>query len=242
MRFFLVLLLPCSLLRADGFSDLKTALARLTAHDPIKARAQLQLSNRDDNGGEPKLNESSATAEVEAGPEGLRIFWTREQVQSAAAELAAKNPKTSVRRAMGALSATRLLDYLDGAPNLLRQLDGAELTGEKNVTWQGRPTRLLSFKLNPPMSERQRSHIKELDAAAQIWIDRDGFPLAAESHVNLKGRALLVISFESSTKEEFRFAHVGDRLLVIHYVRENSSSGGGEGGGQKTIVTLTPET
>ena len=243
MRVLLVLLLSCSILRADGLSDLKATLARLTAQDPIKARVELQISSRDDNGGKSKADEGAATARVEAGPDGLRIFWSREQVQAAALELAAKDPEapTPVRRAMGALSATRLQDYLNGAPNLLRQLDGAELTGEKADTWQGQPARLLSFKLNPHMSERDRKRIKEMDAAAQVWIGGDGVPLAAESHVNVKGRALLVISFESSSKEEFRFAHVGDRLVVIRHVRENSGSGGGEGGSQKTIATLTVE-
>ncbi len=241
----LSLLLPWSFLRADGFSDLKTALAHLAAQQPIKARVEIQLSNRDDNGdnGKPKVDAGAATVEVESGPDGLRIFWSREQVQAAAQEQAAKDPKapSPVRRGMGALSATRLQDYLNGAPNLLRQLEGAELTGEKAVTWEGQPARLLSFKLNPPMSERDRKRIKEMDTSAEIWIDRDGFPLAAKSHADFKGRALLVISFESSSKEEFRFTHVGDRLVVTRHVRENSGSGGGESGGQKTVATLTVE-
>ncbi len=242
MRIFLFLILSGLAARADTLSDLKAALIRLTAQDPVKAKVELQISSRNGDADKP-AEQGAATAQAEAGPDGLRILFSRDEIRAAAQELQSKNtdPPSPVRRALGALSAARVQDYLDGAPALLRLLDGAELTGEKADTWQGRPARLLSLKLNPRMSERDRKRIKELDAAAQIWVGRDGVPLAAESHVMTRGRALLVISFESSTTEEFRFARVGDRLVVIRHVRENSGSAGGENGSQKTVAILTVE-
>jgi hypothetical protein len=56
----------------------------------------------------------------------------------------------------------------------------------------------------------------------------------------MKGRALLVISFEQKQQEGFTFTRMGNRLVVIHYTQENSGSGGGEHGQSKTVVTLNP--
>ena len=68
-----------------------------------------------------------------------------------------------------------------------------------------------------------------------------GRPLGAEQRVHVKGRALLVISFQSDQREEYRFAPAGDRLVVVEHVKEGSGSGGGQSGKERTTATLTIE-
>jgi hypothetical protein len=241
MRFLFFLLLPCVIVRADSQSELKAALARLNGREPVQARVDFQLSSRSGDAKQPVVEEAAVTARVEAGPTGLRISWSPEQIQAAAQEAKAPEAETKapIRRAMAALTATTLHDYLNGSAELLHTLEQAQLVDEKTESWQGQPARLLTFKLTPRIGEKDRKYIKELVATAKIWVGGNGVPLAAESRMHLKGRAMLVISFESAEMEEFRFAQAGDRLVVIRHVKENSGSGGGESGQQKTIATLT---
>jgi hypothetical protein len=122
---------------------------------------------------------------------------------------------------------------------MLRTLDPAEFVEEKAEAWEGQPARRLTFKLTPRLNERTRKMIKELDATVRIWIGADGLPLAAERRMQLKGRAYLVISFESTELETFRFKHTGDRLVVVRHDKESSGSGAGERNQQRTVANLT---
>lgn len=227
--------------RADASADLKQKLAGLDARQPVKARVEYALSNTrggdDDEGKSEPAQEARVSARVEAGPAGLSILWSREQI----AEASERGGKKPVRRALDALTAMHVNDYLNGAPELLRNLEHAELTGVSDDTLDRQPVRLLTFRLNPPMREKDRKYIKQLDTSAKIWLDADGFPLAAESQVHVKGRALLVISFEQTEHEEYRFQHHGDRPIVVRHVKESSGSGGGENHAQKSTATVTLE-
>jgi len=72
----------------------------------------------------------------------------------------------------------------------------------------------------------------------QIWLDAGGVPMGAEQKVRVRGKALLVISFQSEQRDEFRFARVGDRLVTVRHLHEGSGSGGGESGQSKRSTNL----
>ena len=242
MRTILVFLLSCSLLRADAQSELRSALTRLTGLGPVMASVELQVSGGDGDAKKPAGPENRAAAVVEDGPEGMKIIWSRSVMAAAEDEHRAQirdpEAKAPTRHAMDGLSATHLSDYLNAAPEMLGALDQAESPEEKDATWEGQPARLLAFKVTPRMNERTRKMIKQLDATVKIWIGANGLPLAAERRLQLKGRAYLVISFESSELETFRFKQAGDRLVVIRHEKESSGSGAGEHNHQKTVANL----
>lgn len=236
MRFLIALLLACSMARADSLTDLKTTLASAQNHEPLRAAVSFETSRG-------KNAKVMTTVEDEA--DGLHIIWPRKIVDAAVAEETARmkdpNAPGSTRRTMDGLNATVLNDYLNAAGLLLRTLATAELTGEKAEAWQGKPARLLTLKLNPPLSEKDRKYIKEVSVTGKIWIGEDGWPLAAEQVLDVKGRALLVISFAQHEKQEFRFARVGERLVAIYHLKESEHSGGGEHGNDRSVATLVPE-
>jgi hypothetical protein len=238
----LVFLLVSGLLRADVLSDLKATLARLNGQDPIKASVDYQFWSKQGDEKAPIISEGKATAFVEDGPQGLKMFWDRALIQTAAQEVKAqlKDPekKATTRRAIEGLKAVEVSDYLNGAEELLRTLDQSQLVEEQHETWQGRPAKRLRFKITPRLSRQDQKYVKDLEATASVWIGADGLPLAAESQTRMKGRALLVITFEQQQKETFRFVRVGNRLVVVSHVQESSGSGGGERGQTRTTVTL----
>ena len=98
--------------------------------------------------------------------------------------------------------------------------------------------RLLSFKVEPKMRARDRKYVKELEATAKIWLDSSGIPIGAEQNVKVKGKALLVISFQSEQHDEYRFARIGERLVTLSHNHQDSGSGAGESVQNKVVTSL----
>jgi hypothetical protein len=238
----LALFLIGGLLQADSLADLKGMLSRLNGQESVKASVDYQFWSKQGDDKKPVITEGKATSFVEDGPSGLKMSWSHALIQTAAQEARAqaKDPekKASTRRAIEGLKAVAVSDYLNGAEELLRTLEQGQLIEEKSEAWQGKAAKLLRFKITPKLSKQDQKYVKELEATAKVWIGADGLPLAAETQVHMKGRALLVISFEQVQKESFQFVRSGNRLVVVHHTQESSGSGGGERGQNKTLVSL----
>ncbi|HEX9082455.1 MAG TPA: hypothetical protein VF768_09250 [Holophagaceae bacterium] len=237
------LLLLGTLLRADALADLRAALTHLNGQTPVKARIQYQFWSRQGDAKAPVITEGQASAQVEEGPQGLRMSWSPDLLQAAAREAQAQaaNPeaKAPTRQALEGLKALTASDALDGAKSLLGLLENAQVLDVREEAWQGQPARRLDLKLAPKLSKQDQKYVKEFQASAKVWIGPDGLPLAAETNLHLKGRALLVIAFEQQEHETFRFARSGNRLVVLHHAKESSGSGGGEQGQRKSVVDLS---
>lgn len=246
MRLSLTLLLLAALpLSADALEDLKATLERFTRPEPLRAQVDYTFWSRSGDDKKPEITQGKAAAWVEEGPAGLRMGWGRPLLQAALQEARARaldpGKGAPTRQALDALSPTDILEYLNGAEELLRSLEQARIEDVRDEPWQGRPARLLRLKVSPRLGERQQKYVKSLEATAKVWVGPDGVPLAAEHQMRIKGRALMVVSFESSQKEEFHFGIHGGRLVVLRHTRETSSSGAGEREQRKTQMNLTPQ-
>lgn len=243
LRFLICLSLAAMApLRADGLADLRTQLNKLKGSEPLKASVDRQIWNRSGDDKKPVVTQGKATAWVEESPQGLKVFWSREQIQQATQEARARDldpeKTTPTRDAMSSVDTPGLEEYFNSADKLLQDLNQAKLVEEHATTLDGKTVRQLSFTLEPRISQQERKYIKELEATAKIWIDAEGTPVAAEQHIKLKGRAFVVISFKSEQKDEFRFTRIGNRLVTLHHQHENSGSGGGESSQGTRTTTL----
>ncbi|NTV76041.1 MAG: hypothetical protein HGA66_17780 [Holophaga sp.] len=179
-----------------------------------------------------------------AGTWYVRGDWqiTKRNITAAEQEarLRTEDPEktTPTREAMAGLDALSLQNYFDPGPQLLQDLDKATLLEERPDTLDGRSLKLLSLKLEPRLGARDRKYVKELDATAKVWVDAEGLPVAAETRVKVRGKALLVISFSSEQHDAYRFARVNGRLVTVHHLHESSGSGGGESGQSRRVTTL----
>jgi hypothetical protein len=248
MRLFLLPFFFCSFVFADVLTEIKTAVAELPGHEPIKARLRLEIT-KSEGEKESRVVEEPVVAQaiVSDGSQGLCITWPGEILVKAADEtkIRQKDPdkKTPFRAAVDSLSAIEVYEYLNATPVLLRRLENAQLEQETQVEWQGKKARLLSFKLFPLLSEKDKKYIKQMEASAKVWLDvSNNLPLAAQTRIYVKGRALLVISFESEEKEDFVFARFADRLVTVEHIKESHGSGAGEKGESrvKTSLSLLP--
>jgi hypothetical protein len=225
-------------------ADLTAALGRLGATAPIRARVEHRLTIT--SGDEPPGPEGLVRATVAAGPEGLQVGWSSatlaEAEQEAQRRSADPEAATPVRDALHDLQPLDLGRALDAARELLRALAKAELLETRPDVKDGAAATLLVLKVTPPLGRRDRKYVKELIGVARVWIGADGVPLAAEQEVTVRGRAFLVISFESRQVERFRFARSGDRLVATHHEVEQRSEGAGEKSSRRsaTEVSLQP--
>lgn len=242
MRIAILLLLAATALRADPLAALKDTLRQLPARTPVQAAIEFAFSDTSGDAKKPSTAEGRAMAEVGLGAEGLRIVWSGEQlaavVREQAADAAKPDAPSPTLQAMSRLGAPQIHDYLEAGGALLRRLETAKLVGEQATKLNGSDARQLTFKIEPPLSDEDRKVIKEIDATAKIWLAADGTPLAAESSLRLKGRAMVVISFEHSEKETFTFARHDDRLVVVSHERETADKGGGQNVRSRSTATL----
>lgn len=238
-----LVMLACSCaLRADGQGDLRNALARCRAAEPLKAAMEYQFWQSTGPDKQPKVLQGRLQAVVEDGPQGLRFAWpvpvlsaARQEARTQAVNPDAPEP---VRTAMRQLDVLQVQTCLDAAEDLLRDLDQARFLEERVETWQDKPARALFFRLEPRLPEDLRKALKKLDATLKIWIGPDGMPLAASTSVQLKASKLL-IGIESRQKEERTFTAKAGRLVVVNRVEEESTVAMGDRSQTKKVLSFS---
>jgi hypothetical protein len=244
LRSLALLLAATALLQADAFADLKANLAKLKGGEPVKASLEVQFWRQVIEDKKPTISQGKANAQVEDGPQGVRIGWSRNLLQQVQAEAKAQamDPEKSVptRSAMDSVGPVAVSEYLNYAEALLREFDRsqAKVQEERQDNWNGKPARLLVLKVEPKIPASQKKYIKELNMDARLWMGTDGLPLAYATSFKFKGSRFF-ISFEGSQSETLHFVRTGNRLLAAQVSSENLNSGMGQQNHRKSSSTLT---
>ena len=240
MRKISLLLLSASLLAAAPVDELLVRLRQFNGADPVKVRLSHSYSRVNGEGADARTDEAEVLLIAQATPEGLTLSWDSAQLapssEATSDEKAA--PPARKKRSLGAISPQTVAEYINVAGAFEQRLKDAVLLEDKADTYQGSPARLLVLKLDPHLKPQDKKYIKQIDAQARIWLDAQGCPLAAETSMALKGRAFLVISFDSHEKETFRFSKVGGRLIVAYHEKQGGGSGAGEKGTSRESTSL----
>jgi hypothetical protein len=233
----------CGTAQADGLADLKASLARLQGQTPLKALIEAKTWNAQGEGKDLQETQGQANVTIEDGARGLQVLYSKDMLARLEVEELAKekNPKskTPTLAASKEFSSGDLRAMISAAGSLTRSLEKFVFKSEKVDAYNGKPARLLSFDM--PMEklpEEARKYAKKFEASLEIWIAADGTPLASRSHMNMSGRAFVVVSFENKAENESVYNLVGDRLLTVRKESKNISSGMGEKGESKVIKTL----
>jgi len=239
------MLLAAPLARADGLADLKGALARLQAQTPLKATLDVKTVDRRGEGSDAIEKQGQASISVEDGARGLQVLYARDtlaRMDSESRQLA-RDPKakTPTVWAIGKLDSSEIVPMTSAASALLRHLDESQFKAEKADTWNGKAARLLTFSIPiDKLPPEQRKYVKQFDGTLSVWIAADGTPLASETHVVVKGRAFIVVSFDAVDDWSATYSVIGDRLLTLRAESHSTSNGAGEHGEQRTVKTLQP--
>jgi len=239
-------LLAAPLAHADGLADLKGALARLQAQTTLKATLDVKTFERRGDGADAIEKQGQASIVIEDGARGLQVLYGRDTLARMEAEQRqlARDPraKTPTVWAIGKLDSSEIVPMTAAASVLSRSLEEAQFRAEKTDTWNGKAARLLSFSIPiDKLTPEQRKYVKAFDGTLSVWIAADGTPLASETHVTVKGRAFVVISFDAVDDWSTTYAVLGDRLVALRAENHSTSSGAGEHGEQRVVKTLQPQ-
>jgi len=238
-----ILLLSLALpIGATGLDDLRSSLQKLQGAEPVKATLDHSFWRQTMDDKKPVISQGKVTAQLEDGPQGLKVTWGRGTLQQAAKELAAQEREPDrpapTRTALRNVDPLEVGEALNHAEALLRDLAQAQVQEEKADTWQGKSARLLVLKLTPKIPESQKKYLKELKVEAKVWVGADGLPLAFYSSVSYKGSRMF-ISFEGGNTQELQFSRIGNRLVTTRATSEDRNSGFGASSQTKKTTTLT---
>ncbi len=231
--------LPCA---ADGLSDLLGTLGKLQGTEAIHAKAEIQNWSQNGEGKKARIKQTHSTVQIEDGPNGLRLGWTSAQIQGArkesqlkAADPEAVTPNLDSLSALNGLGATTFLSQSD---HLLQQLKGATVMEDRSDSYQGKPARLVVFKLDPTVGAEEKSMIKDRKETLKVWLDGHNVPFATEHAIAIKASKFL-ISFTANNREVRKLAVLGNRLVVSNETQENSGSGMGFSNTSKKVTALS---
>jgi hypothetical protein len=232
-------------LYADALSDLRATLQKLQSDQLLRARVEIKSRHSGGESGKQKQSESVSTVIVEDGPEGLMLSWSPDQIHQSrkAAWNEVANPDTprSDLATLKALEPAQALNLLDAADGLRRALEKSELREDKRENYQGKPARVLVFRIELGLDEEERKALKSSETYLKLWLDSDGVPLAMERDVQAKFSRFLV-GFRIHEHDTRSYQRAGGRLVVVHSTHDTSGAGLGhtEEAHTNMNVTLLP--
>jgi len=202
----------------------------------------LEVAGSTDGEEGPGSLKGAATVRVAAGEDGVTVRIPAAllaQVRTEQKQSQGKEDETtpSAATALREVTATRVDQLLDAAAVLRQSLEHAAFERQRPVQGKGPGARELTFRLNPPMSEKERKRFREFDLTLAVTVNGDGIPVSDRQQTRLRGRILLM-SFEFTSSEETGYSLVGDRLVVVRQVKEERGSGMGQRNESRKVFTL----
>jgi hypothetical protein len=194
MRALLCLLAATTLLRADTLSELKAALKKLPAREPVRVKV-VQKGWEEEGGKREALDETFTVAD---GPGGVHVDGKK-----------ARNSRKGLQAGENGGSG-----YVRPQEELLDALAEARLLEEKADTYEGKPVRRLRLALDADLDADTKAHLKRAVAEGTVWVGPDGLPVAWQRNLELKMRMMLVFSMDLKLEVRRRFLRHRDRLLV----------------------------
>lgn len=229
---------------ANGLDDLRTALGTLQGQGSLRGTYEMRQQKTELEGKDRGPENASATVQLEEDANGLQIRWDRATLKRAAEE---EHPPKGTKKngalstLVGSSSALRMANAINNAPAMLRALDGAQLKSERTDTYQGKSARLLELALVEANPDEERIKVKESTHTAQVWLGADNVPLAASVTHKRKASVMMFLSFEQTSKEEFVFSVVNNRLVVLKRDEQGTAKGFGSEARYRNTYTFTPK-
>jgi hypothetical protein len=236
--FFSLCTLP---LAADPIGDVRAALERLTAREPIRVTYEMQRTVANEGKFDNDKFSGKATVDLEADAHGMRVVFSRSLLDQIDREQDARTrnadqatPTVSALREIDPIETT---DTVDFAPTLLRLLDGAKLISDAQATWAGKPARAMVIRVADRIDKENQGRVKISENRLTLWLGSDLVPLAAEHIVNAKF-SFLVFKGESKQKKSWHLTRVTDRLVRVRHESTSTSSGMGQKGNEQVVATV----
>ena len=228
---------------ANGFDDLKTALALLQGQGVLRGIYEAKELRTEMEKDVAKPGSTGlASALVEDDTAGLQIRWDRALLKRAADEaMPLKGGKKSevIAAAIGSSSGIQIAEAVNFAPRLLTMLTRSQLKRERAEPFQGKPARLLELNY-PEHFAQEKVSLKNNSRTIQVWLGENNLPLGATITRAIKGSFMLFFSFENTSKEDLTFSVHANRLVLLRKVDQGSVKSSAGDNQYRNTYTFTP--
>ncbi|HYC62872.1 MAG TPA: hypothetical protein VEK79_25250 [Thermoanaerobaculia bacterium] len=239
-RSLLVLSLAVPLF-ADPIGDVRAALAKLTAQQPIRATYELQHSVVSEGKFDNDKFSGKAVVGLESDGGEVRIILPKVLLEQVSREHQARTTNvetpTPTANALAEIDTVETSNALDCAPMLLRLIHGAKLLSDAQGTFQGKPVRVLVLRVEDRIEKEDKGRVKMGENKLTLWLGPDLVPVGAEHLVNAK-ISVLFLKAESKQKKSWYFTQVADRLVRVRHESTQSGSGMGQKSNETVISTV----
>ena len=240
LRFALALVFAVPL-AADPLGDVRAALGKLTAAQPIRATYELQQSVANAGKFDNDAFNGKAVVELEGDGGDFRIVFPRALLDQISREQEARtqdvNRKTATVSALSQINPVETANAIDFAPTLLRMLHGAKVVSDAPSTFQGKPARAMVLRLADRIEKEDAGRVKISENRLTLWLGSDLVPVGAEHLLNAKF-SFLIFKGESKQKKSWYFAQVADRLVRVRHESTESGSGMGQKSSESVVATV----
>jgi hypothetical protein len=228
---------------ADTAAELRNHLSQLKGVDAVDAALEVQVWSRSSFDGN-RIEQGQTAFRVRGGENGIEFQYSPSELSRAEMEELnnRSNPelKTPTMTALREIDALEARDLLNFAPTILGYLERGKLLSEKEDTYAGRPARLVTLSVDPPIPQSLKKRLRDVRYVVKIWIATDGYPVGGEASLHGKAR-FLVVSFEHNQTERWAFARRGDRLIVLRHNEQMNGSGLGNKFERRLTVHVRPQ-
>jgi hypothetical protein len=214
-------LLGAAVTSGAGLDDLRTALEKLRAREPLRARITQENSGefRDDGQKRTRHGRASILAEDDGESGRLRLVYDAATLSQAERQPAGQRDSRGPEDAVRDLDAVRVLGLLRPAEKLLHDLTGASLISDSADLPGGRPARVVELRLaSPPGLDREKGFT--VTRSARFWLDPSGVPISSEIRTHTEVRRL-IFKVHFHTTEKNQYAVAGQRLVTTRRDTEN---------------------
>ena len=226
---------------ADPLTDIRAALGKLTAREPIRATYEVQRSvvseGKFDN---DKVN-GKAVVELEGSGGEFRVVIPKPLLEQIAREQEARaldvEKNTPTVGALAQLDPVDTSTAIDFAPTLLRMLHGAKVVSDAQSTFQGKPARAIVLRLADRIEKEDKGRLKVAENKLTLWVGPDLIPVGAE-HLFAAKVSVLVLKFETKEKKSWYLTQVADRLVRTRHESTQNSSGMGQKANEVMVSTV----
>jgi hypothetical protein len=199
---------------ATGLDDLRAAVEKLRAHEPLRVRLTQENTGAYEDEGQKRTRQAKASVVAEDGGVGqpLRLVYDDTVLSLAAREQAGRRDSRGPGDAVRDLDAIRVLDLLRPADKLHDDLVGTRLVSESADRAPGRSGRVLELVMRAPRGLDREKGFK-VTRTARFWVDANGVPLSSEIRVITEVRRFIFkVRFDTTEKNEYVVA--SRRLLT----------------------------
>lgn len=212
--------LVCAASYGKELPDLVDRLQKLDGKDPIRGVVHIEDHTSGKKGKESRQPEK-ADLIITADANALTLKVTGDISNN------------RIFREFSLLRAGELMYY---GPSLARELAGLKLVEKLPDSYEGLPCTQWRLESEEKQSKLGMSSTRRRDV--ELWIDADGYPVAALFKTQIKASVLLFKVSSESTRQQ-RYKRLGGRLILA--LDKNETDVKAKAGDEKRTVTTTVE-